>query len=79
MSSQELLNYVKAEPYRPFRIRMNSGRTFDIRHPELIRVTRSAAVIFTPARDVPDVYDHWESISLVLIESITHVDAPVPG
>jgi len=27
----------KAQPFRPFRIRMNSGRTFDIRHPEMVR------------------------------------------
>ena len=79
MSPQEILAYVRAAPFRPFRIRMNSGRTFDIRHPEMIRLTRSAAVIFTSVSDTPDVYDHWEFVSLLLIESITHLDAPVAG
>ncbi len=76
MSPQELVSYVKAEPFRPFRIQMASGRTFDIRHPEMVRVTKSALVIFSHVSDTPDVYDTWESVSLVLIESISHLEAP---
>ncbi len=43
----------------------------------MIRLTRTALVIFTAVSDTPDVYDTWESISLLLIESLTHLDAPV--
>jgi hypothetical protein len=50
---QRVLDYVRAEPFRPFRIHMASGRTFDIRHPE------------------------FDSVSLMLIESISHLEAPV--
>jgi hypothetical protein len=77
MTSQEVLNYVQARPFRPFQIRMNSGRTFDIRHPEMVRVGKRDVLIFTFVSDSPDVYDKWQNVSLVLIESLSPVEAPV--
>ena len=75
MTPQEVLNYVQAQPFRPFRIRMNSGRTFDIHHPEMVRVGRRDLLIFTFVSDSPAVYDRWENISLLLIESLAPLDA----
>jgi len=43
----------------------------------MARLTKSTLVIFTPLQDTPDVYETWESVSLLLIESITHLDAAV--
>ena len=77
MLPEALLSYIKAEPFRPFRIQMNSGRTFDIRHPEMIRVTSRDVVIFTSVDDNPDIYDRWFSIGYGLIETVSHLDAPV--
>jgi hypothetical protein len=77
MTPQEILNYVQAEPFRPFRILMNSGRTFDVRHPEMVRVGRRELLLFTFVSDTPNIYDRWETISLLLIEAISHLDAPV--
>ena len=74
---RDILSFVRAEPFRPFRIRMTSGRTFEIRHPEMIRVGMNSMVIFTYVSDSPDLYDKWETVSLMLIESITHLEAPV--
>jgi hypothetical protein len=77
MTSQEVLNFVQAKPFRPFQIRMNSGRTFDIRHPEMVRVGKRDVLIFTFVSDSPDVYDKWQNVSLVLIESLAPLDAAV--
>jgi len=77
MTAQEVLNYVQAQPFRPFRIRMNSGRSFDIPHPEMVRVGRRDLLIFTFVSDAPDVYDRWENVSLLLIESLAPLDAAV--
>lgn len=77
MTPQEVLNYVQAQPFRPFRIRMNSGRTFDIRHPEMVRVGRRDLLIFTFISDSPEVYDRWENVSLLLIESLSPLEASV--
>ena len=75
MTPQEVLNYIQAQPFRPLRIRMNSGRTFDIHHSEMVRVGRRDLLIFTFVSDFPDVYDRWENISLLLIESLAPLDA----
>lgn len=77
MTPQEILNYLKAQPFRPFRIQMNSGRTFDIRHPEMVRLGRRDMLIFTFVSDLPDVYDRWENVSLLLIESLAPLEAPI--
>lgn len=72
-----IMTYVKAESFRPFRIHMASGRTFDIRHPEMIKAGKAHLVIFTYVSDKPDMVDHWDTVSLMLIENISHLDAPV--
>ncbi len=73
---REILNYLKAEPFRPFQIRMTSGRTFDIRHPEMVRLGRSTLIVFTFVSNDPAIYDRWETVSLMLIEAVSHEEAP---
>jgi hypothetical protein len=38
MTSADLLTWVRPAPFQPFRIRLNSGREYEIRHPEMLRV-----------------------------------------
>ena len=73
---RDILGYLHAEPFRPFQIRMTSGRTFDIRHPEMVRVGRSSLIIFSFVSDEPEVFDRWDTVSLLLIESVTHQETP---
>ena len=54
ISFQQLARYVGAEPFRPFRISMASGQTFEIRHPEMVSVGRSNARISTFMSDDPE-------------------------
>jgi hypothetical protein len=77
MTPEVIINWVKANPFRPFRIRMNSGKTYDIRHPEMVRVGKRDLLIFTLVSDSSDVYDRWENIGLLLIESVAHLETPV--
>jgi hypothetical protein len=74
MTPQQVFTYLKAEPFRPFRIHMASGKSFDVRHPELMRVGRNFLVIFTYVADSPELLDRWETISLMLIEHISLLD-----
>ncbi|HTU17940.1 MAG TPA: hypothetical protein VMG10_07735 [Gemmataceae bacterium] len=77
ISFDRLARYVGAEPFRPFRISMASGQTFDIRHPEMIAVNRRFALIFTYLSDDPDKARQREyEVSLVLMESIEMLDVP---
>ena len=77
MTPQTVLGYVKAEPFRPFRIPMASGRTFDIRHPEMIKVAKSQVLVFKTTEDIPEFPEEWESLSLTLTESISYLEAPM--
>lgn len=53
IAPQNILGYVKAEPFRPFRLHLASGRTFDVRHPEMIEVLRSSILMFKSTGDTP--------------------------
>jgi len=75
MIPDDILSYVRAMPFRPFRIVLNSGRTYDIRHPELIRVGRSTCIVFFVGNE-RDVFERWESVSLLLMERIEHLESP---
>ena len=77
MSSREVLGYVKAQPFQPFRILMNSGRKYEIRHPEMVRVGRDFLILFTFVTDDADVVDRWETASLPFVEAISYLDAQV--
>jgi hypothetical protein len=77
MTPSSIQQYVKAEPFRAFRVHMASGKTFDVRHPEMVKVGKTNLLIFSFVSDEPDVFDEWRSVSLMLIESISHLEAPV--
>ncbi len=79
MRPDDLLTWVRTTPFLPFRIRLNSGRTFDIRHPEMLRVGRSAANVYTFAGEPTDPFERMEMISLVLIEGVKPIEAPHPA
>ena len=72
---KDLLTYVRAQPFRPFRIVFNSGRNYDIRHPELIKVGPEVAIIFDPVkREGPfDEMIDWHTVGLDLIEHLEHL------
>jgi hypothetical protein len=55
---------------------MTSGRTFDIRHPEMVRVGRSSLLVFSFVSEEPNVYDRYDTVSLLLIERLEYLDVP---
>ena len=77
MSRQTINDYIKAEPFRPFRVHLVSGRTFEVRHPEMIKLLQSTIIIFKPTENADSLSDEWNTVSLMLIESISHLEAPV--
>jgi hypothetical protein len=74
MISRKVLESVTAEPCRPFRIRMASGPSFDIRHPEMILVGRTSARIDTITGSEQN--EKWHDTSLMLMETIEPRDTP---
>lgn len=45
MRRHELLEALRAVPFRPFRLHLSDGASFDIRHPEMLMVTRHSAIV----------------------------------
>lgn len=73
---QRIASYVGAEPFRPFRITTASGRSFDIRHPEMVQVGRTTITIFTILSDEPEMAKEGKvEVSLLLTESVEPLDA----
>lgn len=74
MTYRKVSEYVLAEPFRPFRLKMASGQTFDIRHPEMILVGKSSVKVYTKTK--PDsTGEHWHDVSLMLMETIEPIDS----
>ncbi len=66
-----LFRSADAEPFHPFCIKMTSGETFEIRHPENIAVSRTTAHVFQWTSDDNEAPKERErEISILLIESI---------
>ncbi|MGO9919847.1 MAG: hypothetical protein ACLQIB_34785 [Isosphaeraceae bacterium] len=76
MRPDDLLTWVRERPFRPFRICQNSGRTYDIRHPEMLKVGRSTVNIYSYAGEPEDPYERMETVGLLLIERIEPIEAP---
>ena len=51
MVTQDFRDLIVARPFRPFRLVMSSGHVYDVRHPEMGRVTRTTLYVFTPRPD----------------------------
>ena len=78
MTSKEVLNHVTGEPFRPFRIHIASGRSFEVKYPEVVMVGKTTLTLSVPlSDDIPDAQGMWYKLSLMLIESIEPLDAAV--
>jgi hypothetical protein len=75
MRPDDLLLWLRGQPFHPFRLHLASGQVREVRHPETMRLLRSSLILFTPST-VADVYDHAEMIGLLLIERIEPIEAP---
>ncbi len=76
MRPETLQGYLRAVPFRGVRIVLNSGRAYEVRHPEMIRVGRDSFVYYHA--DSPEApYDRFETVGLLLVERIEHIEATV--
>lgn len=73
ISYGKLGEFVTAETFRPFRIKMASGQAFEVRHPEMILVGRSSARVHSTSGDGQQ--ERWHDISLLLMERLEPMEA----
>ncbi len=79
MTFRKVGEYVEAEPFRPFRIRMASGATFEIRHPEMILVGRTSVRVYTAPEAESGNGARWHDVSLVLMETLEPIEPAATG
>jgi hypothetical protein len=77
LSPHVILNFIQARPFRPFRIHMASGDTFDVTHPEMVHVGRNTLHRYSFVSDHPENEDRLEVLSLMLMERISPIATAV--
>ena len=79
MFPNDLLDYLQAVPFAPFRIHMTDGTMYEIRHPELVKVEPTKARVYFPKDDVPhSLVLRKESIALLHINRLAPISQPAP-
>jgi hypothetical protein len=59
--------FKRAVPFKPFQIRMASGESFEVPHPDFIFISpKGSFVVLVDAKDCP------HHLSTLLIESLSH-------
>jgi hypothetical protein len=74
MTFRNFGEYVSAEPFQPFRIKMASGQAYEIRHPEMILVGRSSVRVYTSTVADSEKPPHWHDVSMMLMETLEPID-----
>ena len=67
------------KPFSPFRVVVSSGQAYEVRHPELIWVTRREVIIARPiASDDPRYLEGADRISMLHVTALEDLDQPLP-
>jgi hypothetical protein len=54
MRPEDILSFLRARPFEPFRIYMSDGSQYEIHHPELAIVERSKVIVGVPGPKGPE-------------------------
>jgi hypothetical protein len=76
MAPAELLERVRARPFKPFRIIMSDGMVYEVHHPEMVIVARSTAHIGYPAPSPPGAVARVDTIDLRDIDHVEFLPEP---
>ena len=64
MPRQPLLEAIRQAPFRPFRLHLTGGTTYETRHPEMVMVGPGYAVVGLPG-DSPPAIERHEIVDLL--------------
>ena len=75
MRREEMLEALRARPFRPLRIYVSDGAAYEIRHPELVTVSRTSAYVGVPERDqAPPAVEKHCIVDLLHITRLEEID-----
>ena len=78
MTLQTFRDLLKKQPFKPFRIVMSSGKSYEIRHPEMAWLTRTDILVGIGELD-EEVPSEYHTCSLLHVTSIEPVDLDAPA
>jgi hypothetical protein len=79
MRPEDVREFLKRQPFQPFRLTLTDSRTYDVMHPELAMVGRSTVSVGVPRPGDPEpVYDRLVMISLLHIIQIEPLESIAP-
>ena len=75
MRPEDIRQYLRQRPFRPFRITLTDGRTYDIGHHELAMVGRSTVIVgIASAEDPEPIFDRIVTVSLLHVMQTELID-----
>ncbi len=79
MRPEDVREFPRRQPFRPFRLTLTDGRTYDVMHPELAMVGRSwMQVGLARPGDPENIAERLSSVSLLDIMQIEPLEFVVP-
>ena len=75
LTAQIIRDRVRQQPFVPLRIVTSSGRTYDVRHPDLIWIGRSDLHVGMPSPEDPTIYDKDARIAIMHITALEDLPA----
>jgi hypothetical protein len=77
MGANDLIGVLRARPFIPFRLVMTDGVTYEVRHPDMVLVSTTTAVVGYPDPANPGVALRYDIIALRLIIRLEMPTQPV--
>ena len=69
-----LRSLLQAQPFRPFRIVLNSGKTYEVRHPEWFIIGKSWVTIYDTGEPMAEFPDRFHLVSMMLMEHTEFIE-----
>jgi hypothetical protein len=81
MRSKELLEHLRRRPFRRIRLVLTDGRTFEVRHPELVMVGSSTvSIAVAQPRDPEPLHDRLVTVPLAEVLRVEPAESsPAPS
>lgn len=70
MTQEELHEAARGQPFKPFRVVLTTGATYDVHHPDLIMVGRRSAIIGIANEPTGTAYDRTIKVDLLHVVGI---------
>ena len=81
MRPDDIRAHLRREPFQPVRVYISDGSRYDVRHPEMMLVTRTEVIIaIDPGRDaIPDQKVFCDPIHITRIQPVNGQKRKRPG